>query len=299
MAGHHPHHHHDHDRGGTHLDWEVLGPLLESHAEISTPLLEQAIGWLRGLTAPGAGTVGEVWDVGSGPGVAACLFAQALPAARVLAVDGEDALLRRTRERAARTGVADRLGTLRADLPDGLPAGQADLIWTSRTLHHVGDQRGAVATLAERLRPAGLLAVVEGGLPARRLPRDIGIGRPGLEARLDAATEDWFSRMRAEVPGAKETVEDWPALLAAAGLEQVRSRTFLLDLPAPLDVSVRSYLRAELTRTREGLQDVLDAEDLATLDRLIDPDDEAGVLRRPDVFLLSAQTVHTGVRPAA
>ncbi|MGW2857144.1 hypothetical protein ACWDAZ_36405, partial [Streptomyces sp. NPDC001215] len=28
--------------------------------------------------------------------------------------------------------------------------------------------------------------LLEGGLPARFLPRDIGIGRPGLQARLDA-----------------------------------------------------------------------------------------------------------------
>lgn len=299
MTGHH-HHDHGHHHDTTHMDWDVMGPHLEAQAEISTPLLDQAIDWLRGLATADPARVGRVWDVGSGPGVATSLFAKAFPAAEVVAVDGEPALLERARERAARSGVADRVRTVRADIPEGLPAvGEADLIWTSRTLHHVGDQRAAVAALAGRLRPSGVLAVAEGGLPVRRLPRDCGIGRPGLEARIDAATEDWFSRMRAELPGARQAVEDWPALLAEAGLEQVRSRTFLLDLPAPLDDTVRAFLQSDLARMREVLGEVLDAEDLATLDRLTDPDDEAGVLRRPDVFLLSAQTVHTGVRPAA
>ncbi|MBH5337757.1 class I SAM-dependent methyltransferase [Streptomyces pactum] len=297
MSGHH-HHGHHHDT--TDLDWDDLGPHLEAQAEISIPLLEQVTDWLRGLTGRDATAVGRVWDVGSGPGVAGCLFATAFPAAEVVAVDGEPALLERARDRAARTGVGDRLRTVHADITDGLPdIGDADLIWSSKALHHVGDQGAAVATLAGRLRPSGVLAVAEGGLPARRLPRDFGIGRPGLEARLDAVAEDWFRRMRAGLPGSRETVEDWPALLTAAGLEQVRSRTFLLDVPAPLDDSVRRFVHADLTRTREVLADELDAEDRATLDRLIDPDDAAGVLRRPDVFLLSAQTVHTGVRPAA
>ncbi|WKX73273.1 trans-aconitate 2-methyltransferase [Streptomyces sp. XD-27] len=290
------HHHHDH----TQLDWEELAPLLEQGAEINTPALDQAIAWLRDdlLGSERAAAIGQVWDVGSGPGVAACRLAQAFPAAEVLAVDGEDALLRRARARAMRLGIGYRLRTHTADLPGGLcGAGTAELIWTSKTVHHMGDQRAALASLAERLRPGGLLAVAEGGLPTRRLPRDIGIGRPGLEARLDAVMEDWFAAMRGALPETADTVEDWPAMLRAAGLGHVRSRTFLLDLPAPADARVRAHLHAELTRFHEVLGDRLDAEDLTTLGRLLDPDDEAGLLRRPDVFLLSAQTVHTAVRP--
>ena len=41
----------------------------------------------------------------------------------------------------------------------------------------------------------------------------------------------------------------------------------------------------------------LDAEDRATLDRLLDPDDKAGLHHRPDIFVLAAHTVHTGSRP--
>jgi len=49
---------------------------------------------------------------------------------------------------------------------------------------------------------------------------------------------------------------------------------------------------------RERFGEGLDAEDRATLDRLLDPEDAASVHRRPDVFVLLAHTVYTAVRPA-
>lgn len=174
-------------------------------------------------------------DAGSGPGIVSCLLAHTFPQARVVAVDGVAPLLERAREHADRLGVADRFGTLRTDLDDGLGDLEypADLLWASRSLHHVGDQRTALEGFARALAPGGAVALLEGGLPARYFPRDIGIGRPGLQSRIDAIQEEWFAKMRAELPGAVTETEDWPALMHAVGLRHVATRTFLLDLPAP------------------------------------------------------------------
>ncbi|EFE65972.1 class I SAM-dependent methyltransferase [Streptomyces viridosporus] len=297
------HHHHDqgHDRGHGHhhdhtdIDWAEMAPRLESQAELFTPLYERALNWLaKEVTEPGL-----VVDAGSGPGVISCLFAETFPGARIVAVDGSKPLLERAADRAARQGVADRFDTLAGELPDVLGELDypADLLWASRSVHHLGDQSAALAACAARLAPGGTLAVVEGGLPARFLPRDIGIGRPGLQARIDAVEEEWFSRMRADLPGSVAHVEDWPALLTSAGLHHTRSRTFLLDLPAPVTDRARAYVVDSLTRTREVLAEDLDAEDRATLDRLLDPADRASLHHRPDVFVLAAHTVHAGVRP--
>ncbi|UNO39210.1 class I SAM-dependent methyltransferase [Streptomyces sp. MST-110588] len=324
------HHHHDHD-DGVHIDWAVMGPVLEQGAEVQTPLLRQAADWLRELLTATDGTdrspdtdanggegenkgtdkgtdedavrrVRRVLDVGSGPGVMTCLLAEVFPDAEIVAVDPTEALLERARDRAARLGLADRVRTLRAELPHtaqelrtatGLGIGEADLIWSSKALHHVGDQRAAVAALARHLRPHGLLAAAEGGLERRVLPRDFGIGRPGLQARLDAAHEDAFTRIRAALPGVTGTVEDWPSFLTDAGLHTPRTRSFLLDLPAPLSTAAREHIIAQLSHLAGLCGEHLDEEDRATLARLVDPDDEAGIARRPDVFLLSAQTVHT------
>lgn len=296
---HHHHHQHDDGRGHGHshddIDWAEFAPLLEAQAELFTPLYEHALSRLaKDVTEPGL-----IVDAGSGPGVISCLLAETFPGARIVAVDGSEPLLERARARAERQGVADRFGTLAGELPGVLGELEypADLLWASRSIHHLGDQQAALAACAEQLAPGGTLAVTEGGLPSRFLPRDLGFGRPGLQARLDVAEEEWFARMRAELPGSVRVVEDWPALLTSAGLHHARSRTFLLDLPAPATDRARAYVAATLGRVRERLAEDLDADDRATLDRLLDPDDTASVHHRPDVFVLAAHTVHMAVRP--
>ncbi|MBW1599088.1 trans-aconitate 2-methyltransferase [Streptomyces sp. JJ38] len=298
-------HHHDHDHAD--LDWDAMVTELLREGELHLPYLERAAEWLRGLTAAdadaaaGAGgdadgapepAVRRVLDVGSGPGVAACVLARAFPEAETVAADQSSALLDHAAERASGQGL--KLTTHRADLPaefGTLPS--ADLVWSSNVVHHLGDQQAALTSLAAALRPGGLLAIAERGLPLRFLPRDIGLGRPGLQARLDAAEEEAFAAMRAGLSGTVDVVEDWPALLTAAGLTPTGSRTFLSEHPAPLARPARAHLRDRLARKRERLAELLDAEDLATLDRLLDPGAESGLLHRPDAFYLHATTVHT------
>ncbi|GGQ96481.1 class I SAM-dependent methyltransferase [Streptomyces aurantiogriseus] len=301
--GHHGHHGtahgsaHGHGHGHhTEIDWAEMAPHLEAQAELFTPLYERALSWLgKEVTEPGL-----IVDAGSGPGVVSCLFAETFPGARVLAVDGSEPLLERARARAARLGHGDRFGTLAGELPGILDELEypADLLWAGRSLHHLGDQRAALTAFAQRLAPGGTLAIMEGGLPSRFLPRDLGFGRPGLDARLDALEAEWFARMRADLPGSVEVTEDWPALLNAAGLKHTRTRSFLLDLPAPASDRARAYIAASLGRLREVFGDALDPDDRAALDRLLDPQDPAGVQRRPDVFVLAAHTVHTAVKSA-
>lgn len=297
MAHDHNHdHRHTHTHAGTDIDWAEMADHLESQAELFRPLYENALSWLgKEVTEPGL-----IVDAGSGPGVVSCLFAEAFPGARVLAVDGSAPLLDRALARAERLGVGDRFGVLAGELPGVLHELDypADLLWAGNALHHLGDQRAALTAFGERLAPGGTLAVLEGGLPSRFLPRDIGIGRPGLQARLDALQEEWFEQMRTDLPGSVAETEDWPTLLNSAGLKHTRSRSFLIDLPAPASDRARAYAAEQLSRFRDTVNEGLTTDDRATLDRLLDPADPASVHRRPDVFVLGARTVHTAVRPA-
>ncbi|HEY9375208.1 class I SAM-dependent methyltransferase [Streptomyces sp.] len=290
--GQHPHgshaHHHDH----TDIDWTAMAPLLERQAEIQSPLYAEAAAWL-GTLVPASG-VRRVLDVGSGPGVITCLLADAFPAAETVAVDGTPELLALARARAEARGLSARVSTLQAELPgDFATLGEADVIWAAESLHHLGDQRAALDAFAGLLRPGGLLVLVEGGLPARRLPRDIGFGRPGLEARLDALHAEWFGEMRAALPDAKEEVDDWRGLLAGAGLVPAGTRSFLSDIPAPVSPVVREQAVIQYERIRASVDERLAADDRETLDRLLDPADPGSLHQRADLFQLVARTVHT------
>jgi SAM-dependent methyltransferase len=279
---------------------------LENSGDLQLPVLRRTADRLKELLGPDK-QVRRILDIGSGPGVITCVLAEAFPDAEAVAVDGTPGLLDRALARAERLGLSGRVTVRHAELPEALDIrdehgegglGTADLIWSSRAVHHLGDQQATLNELAAVLTPGGLLAVAEGGLPMRFLPRDIGVGRPGLQSRLDALQEHWFEIMRAELPGSTPVVEDWPAMLGRAGLTRASSFTTLLDLPAPLGETARAFVHAQLTRLREIMNESLDGEDRKTLDVLLDPDAPEGILRRPDAFLLSATTVSTGVRPA-
>ncbi|MFE5628069.1 class I SAM-dependent methyltransferase [Streptomyces sp. NPDC056543] len=284
-----------HDHQHTHLDWAAMAPLLERQAELHSPLYTRAATWL-GELVPAVG-VRRVLDVGSGPGVVSALLAEAFPAAEVVAVDASPELLERARDRAEARGLAGRVTTLRAELPEDFDSlGEADLIWAGNSTHHIGDQRAALASFAGVLRPGGLIALVEGGLYARHLPANIGFGRPGLETRIEAAHADWFAEMRTDLPGSKDEPDDWRELLASAGLTPSGTRSFLTDVPAPVPPFVREQIVAHYTRLRHPLAERIDAEDVATLDRLLDPADRLSLHHRTDLFHLSASTVHTARR---
>ncbi|MBT2442499.1 class I SAM-dependent methyltransferase [Streptomyces sp. ISL-36] len=286
------HHHHD---DSTHPDWSEMATLLERQAEIESPLYAEVADWL-GTLVPAAG-IRRILDVGSGPGVLTSLLAEAFPAAETVAVDSSAPLLERARARAEARGLRGRVTTLLAELPDAIgELGKADLIWAGNSLHHIGDQRAALAAFAERLRPGGLMVLIEGGLPGRHLPSNQGIGRPGLEARLDALSAEWFGRMRAELPDAKEEIDDWRELLSSAGLTPAGTRTFLADAPAPVPPVVREQIVAHYERQRTAYGEGLADDDRTALDRLLDPSEPLSLHRRDDLFRLAARTVHTAVR---
>lgn len=305
--GHGHGHGHDHGSDSTEIDWEAMADTLENNGDLHLPVLRQTAARLAELLGPGK-EVRRVLDIGSGPGVMTCALAEAFPDAEVVAVDGAPALLDRALVRAERLGLGDRVAIRHAELPGDLEGGdghtgsglgEADLIWSSKAVHHIGDQQGVLDALAGALRPGGMLAVAEGGLPLRYLPRDIGIGKPGFQARLDALLEYWFEQMRSELPGSTSTVEDWPAMLGEAGLTDVASFTYMLDVPAPLGETARTFLHNQLTRLRDVMSESLDADDRKTLDVLLDDTAPESILRRPDAFVLSATTVFSGVRRAS
>jgi ubiquinone/menaquinone biosynthesis C-methylase UbiE len=266
---------------------------LDVNAEFDRGWVEAAIEWLVGSAAPG-----RVVDVGCGAGGAACAFAGRLGGgARVVGFDRDPRLLAQARGRAEAQGVVDRVrwavGQVGA-LP--VPDGSVELVWASGVIHHLADQQVAVSELAALCRSGGRVALVEGGLPLRCLPHEIGLGRPGLEARLDEARARWFVDMRAELPG-QPMPYGWPEALARAGLQEVQTRSFLAEITPPLGAVGQAIVEQHLATALNELGHRLDAEDRDALARLLDPEDPAHVGRRDDLVVTAVRTVHVGTRP--
>ncbi len=285
VAGHHHHH----------IDWaRRLAQLRMADALDADALRPVAQRLVGGLTAAEPVVV----DVGCGAGGMSVLFARALAergGGTVVLVDTTPELLAEA-ERAVTAENGVKVEAVQADLgEDPLPA--ADLVWASGVVHHLADQQATLNTLAGALNSDGTLAIVEGGLSMSCLPWDLGVGRPGLEDRLDAARAEWFAAMRASTPGAVAMPYGWPVALRRAGLDDVTSAGVLIDHPMPGSDLLRDYVVHRIGWLAEAAADWLTAEDHATVAALIDPDGPDFLGAREDFYLLGVKTVHSGRKP--
>jgi SAM-dependent methyltransferase len=275
-------------------DWSGQLAALERDGRLSEPWIRQAVSWLADHHG---GPIGHVLDVGSGPGFAACQFAEGLPGAVVTALDPESAFVESTTRRARARGLGGRVSARIGGIPTALPeVALADIVWASHVVHHLPDPVEAMRALGDRIAPGGLLALAEGGLPTRFLPAGQGVASPGFILRLEAALSDYFLRSWNMPSVVTRGDDDWPVLLERAGLVPVVSRTFLMEFRAPVDDEVRAHVVEHFSSVRTTTADYLNPGDAAALDRLLDPADPAALVNRKDLFLLGASTVHLARR---
>ena len=267
-----------------------MADLLDLDGEVLHTYLAEAIAWVHQVAA--GRPVRRILDVGSGTGNGALALAGRFPGAEVIAVDESGDLLARLRAKARERGLDGRVQTVEADLDQAWPAvGPVDVTWTSMTLHHLADPDRALREILAATRPGGLLAVAEMTGPQRFLPDDIGLGRPGLEARAQAAVAEHHSGTMPYL-GA-----DWGPLVTRAGFTGVDERVFGIELSAPLPATAGRFAQGYLRRVRTHVDGALASDDLAALDVLIADDGPGSVLRRQDLAIRGTRTLWTATRP--
>jgi len=267
-----------------------MAELLDLDAEVLHSYLSEVTAWVRELAAELPRR--RILDLGSGTGTGALALVQRFEGADVIALDRSAQLLARCQAKARDLGVADRVRTVQADLDAELPAtGPVDLVWASNSLHHMADPEHVLTEVFATIHPGGLLVVAEMDSFPRFLPDDVGLGRPGLEARCHATVAEGLA---GELP---HLGSDWGSRLSQAGFVIEAKRSFAIDLTRPLPASAGRYAQASLRRIRSGLDGQLSADDLATLDTLIDSDGPDGVLQRDDLTVRAARTVWVARRP--
>ncbi len=275
----------------------ATGPSTEDPAAAEAVFLEAHLALLAPLDVrPGD----AVADIGPGAGAVTVALARAVgDTGRVYAVDSDPAMLDAVARSAHEAGVTDRVRLVPHDLEQGAPPlpETVSAVWSAACVHHTRDWGATVAGLAGLLRPGGVLCVAEGGLPTRCLPWDVGVGRPGLETRLDEAHNRWFADWFHGRPEQVRQTRGWVDLLSDAGLVEVTSRSALVDVPAPLPEHVRTVVLAEFAARVGRARRFLTEEDTAAWARLLDPADPAWVGQRTDLALLTALSAHRGRAP--
>ncbi len=290
MESHHAHHHHDHHQDGDEAAEAALAELLDLDAEVLHAYLSSVIGWVGELAAYQPPR--RILDLGCGTGTGGLALLRRFPASEVTAVDASVPMLDRLRQKARELDVASQVRAVQADLDAGWPdTGPADLVWASNSMHHMADPDRVLAQILAALEPGGLLAVAEMDSFPRFLPDDLGIGRPGLEARCHAAQDEMRSN---DMP---YLGSDWGPRLAKAGFAVEAERTFAIDLEPPLPAAAGRYAQLSLQRVRSALDGRISAEDLVTLDTLLGGDGPASILRRDDLTVRTTRTVWVARRP--
>ena len=177
-------------------DWDAVG-----YDRVADPMTRWGGTVLERLPLHGDETV---LDAGCGSGRVTELLAGALPAGRVIALDGSAAMLDEARTRLAPFG--DRIEFVQADLRRPLPlAVPVDAILSTATFHWLPDHDALFRNLAAVLRPGGRLVAQCGGAG----------NIASVRAVLATLGDGW------QGPWTFATPEETADRLAAAGFEHV------------------------------------------------------------------------------
>jgi demethylmenaquinone methyltransferase/2-methoxy-6-polyprenyl-1,4-benzoquinol methylase len=182
-----------------------------------------------------AGPGDTVLDVATGTGAVAIEIARRT-GARVVGLDQSPEMLTGARERVARAGLADRI-ELREGRAEALPFADGSFTALSFTylLRYVADPAATMSELARVVRPGGVIASLEFGVPPRPLPRAawelyVRLGLPAAGALVSEGWKEVGSFLGPSIRelyaggGLERILDYW----LAAGIEELRYRMLSL-----------------------------------------------------------------------
>jgi demethylmenaquinone methyltransferase/2-methoxy-6-polyprenyl-1,4-benzoquinol methylase len=203
-----------------------LGPTYDRAAAVLS--FGQDPRWRRFLVSRVPDDAQRVLDVATGTAAVAIELARRSPSRRVVGVDQSAEMLAAGRARVERAGLAERI-ELREGNAEELSVGDAsfDALTFTYLLRYVDDPLATLSGLARAVRPGGVVAMLEFGLP-RGMWRplwDVYVGAVLPTAGL-AFGRDWWGVGRFLGPSIRGFHERVPLLelWSEAGIADVRVR---------------------------------------------------------------------------
>jgi len=207
-----------------------LGPTYDRYASLFS--FGQDPRWRRFLVSRVPPTAARVVDVATGTAAVAIELARAAPARTVIGVDQSPEMLAAGRDRVEHAGLASRI-ELRDGRAESLPFAdrEFDALTFTYLLRYVDDPLATMRELVRVVRPGGVVAMLEFGLPR-------GVWRPlwelyvriGLPAAGAVVSPGWHEVGRflgPSIRGFHERV-DLERVWRDAGLADVRARRLSL-----------------------------------------------------------------------
>src|SRR5437763_2953020 len=141
-----------------------LGPNYDRYADLLS--FHQDPRWRRFLVSRIPAEASRVLDVATGTAAVAIELASRVPARHVVAIDQSPEMLATARARTERAGLSARI-ELREGRAEELPFddGEFDALTFTYLLRYVDDPAAQLRELARVVRPGGVVAMLEFGLP--------------------------------------------------------------------------------------------------------------------------------------
>jgi len=207
-----------------------LGPTYDRYARLLS--FGQDPRWRRFLVSRIPATAARVADVATGTAAVAIELARAVPDRTVVGVDQSPEMLAAGRARVEAAGLGGRI-ELREGRAEALPFadGEFDALTFTYLLRYVDDPLATMRGLARVVRPGGVIAMQEFGLP-RGAWRPlwelyVRVGLPLAGAVVSPGWHEVGGFLGPSIRGFHERV-DVEALWREAGIADVRSRSLSL-----------------------------------------------------------------------
>jgi len=232
-------------------------------------------------------------DVGCGLGQPALLLAESVGSGgHITALDQSLEFLRQAEDLVKKSSLSEQM-TFKQGNVHHLPFDDAefDWVWSVDCVGYptVGEPAPLLKELSRVIRPGGKIAILT-WTSQKLLP-----GYLLLEARLNVTSATIVQHLKAKKP--EFNFMRGLGWFRDAGLEDIRARTFIGEVSAPLNVELRTALVCFFQMLWGEPLPGLAEEDWKEYERLCLPESPDFILMAPDYYAFYTYTVFQGVKP--